>query len=399
MTASPAAARSRRCPTRTAARWVPRSCATTSEAQRRPSTSRPTPGPRPRSCALAPRFDVLAENFKPGTIDSPGPRLRRDRAARTRGSSTCRSPASATRRVPVPRLAGVRVDRRVDVGDLRVHAPRERGPPVHDPRRRARRHQLGAVRASSASSPRCGTATRTGEGQYVDVAMFDAMVAMTDIVTNFWSMGVRARARKGLEVDLDGFRARDGYVVMQIVREHQFVRARRPRRPSRVERRPPASRPRGWGRHLETVIRPAVEAWASRRTKLEAARELTAAGIAAGPSQPRADVIADPHVAPRNMLVEMPAHRRRGAAGPDPGQPGEAVEGGRRPRDPRALGRRAHRDVLPRSSTSTTPSSIASPPRASSKGRHERRHRRAQVACSAARRRSAPAGPSACASP
>ena len=32
---------------------------------------------------------------------------------------------------------------------------------------------------------------RTGEGQYVDIAMFDAMVAMTDVVTNFWSMGVR----------------------------------------------------------------------------------------------------------------------------------------------------------------------------------------------------------------
>ena len=32
---------------------------------------------------------------------------------------------------------------------------------------------------------------RTGEGQHVDIAMLDAMVAMTDIVTNFWSMGLR----------------------------------------------------------------------------------------------------------------------------------------------------------------------------------------------------------------
>ena len=38
---------------------------------------------------------------------------------------------------------------------------------------------------------------RTGEGQYVDIAMFDAMVAMTDIVTNFWSMGVRPEPDKG----------------------------------------------------------------------------------------------------------------------------------------------------------------------------------------------------------
>ena len=32
---------------------------------------------------------------------------------------------------------------------------------------------------------------RTGVGQYVDIAMLDAMVAMTDVVTNFWSLGVR----------------------------------------------------------------------------------------------------------------------------------------------------------------------------------------------------------------
>ena len=32
---------------------------------------------------------------------------------------------------------------------------------------------------------------RTGDGQRVDVAMLDSMVAMTDIVANFWSLGVR----------------------------------------------------------------------------------------------------------------------------------------------------------------------------------------------------------------
>ena len=31
---------------------------------------------------------------------------------------------------------------------------------------------------------------RTGEGQHVDVAMYDATVAMTDIVTNLASLGV-----------------------------------------------------------------------------------------------------------------------------------------------------------------------------------------------------------------
>jgi crotonobetainyl-CoA:carnitine CoA-transferase CaiB-like acyl-CoA transferase len=30
---------------------------------------------------------------------------------------------------------------------------------------------------------------RTGEGQHVDVAMYDSMVVMSDIVVNYWSMG------------------------------------------------------------------------------------------------------------------------------------------------------------------------------------------------------------------
>src|SRR5262245_44822878 len=35
---------------------------------------------------------------------------------------------------------------------------------------------------------------RTGEGQRIDMAMLDAMIAMTDVVTHFWSLGVRRDA-------------------------------------------------------------------------------------------------------------------------------------------------------------------------------------------------------------
>src|SRR5262249_58533230 len=63
---------------------------------------------------------------------------------------------------------------------------------------------------------------------------------------------------------------------------------------------------RGGAEPLDDVIRPAVEEWASTKTKLDACHELSAAGVAAGPSNTAADVIADPHVVARNMLVEMP---------------------------------------------------------------------------------------------
>jgi formyl-CoA transferase len=146
---------------------------------------------------------------------------------------------------------------------------------------------------------------RTGEGQYVDVAMFDSMVSMTDIVTNFWSMGVRPDGPGPLLI-MDGFRASDGWFIMQVGREHQFERlARLVGHPEWLEDPRLATR-QGWREHLEDVIRPAVEAWAASKTKLDACHELSAAGVAAGPCNTAPDVIADPHVAARNMLVEVP---------------------------------------------------------------------------------------------
>jgi crotonobetainyl-CoA:carnitine CoA-transferase CaiB-like acyl-CoA transferase len=105
------------------------------------------------------------------------------------------------------------------------------------------------------------------------------------------------------------------------VREHQFERL------AEVVGRPewrddPRLQTRlGWGEHLEDVLRPGVEAWAATRSKVEAARELTAAGVASGPCLDSAEVIADPHLAARNMLVEL--ERTDGVADPVlvPGNP------------------------------------------------------------------------------
>ena len=91
---------------------------------------------------------------------------------------------------------------------------------------------------------------RTGEGQYVDIAMFDSMVAMTDLVTNFWSMG----ERKGPGVPLisDPFRAADGWFVAAGRPRAPVRAARRAHRPAGVADRPEASRPApGWLEHLD----------------------------------------------------------------------------------------------------------------------------------------------------
>ncbi len=152
---------------------------------------------------------------------------------------------------------------------------------------------------------------RTGQGQYVDVAMFDAMVAMADIPPCFWSMGMRGR-RKVPGV-FDSFAASDGYFVVQAVRDHHLALfAKAIGHPEWVDD-PRFQTRQGWRDQLDEIVRPAVETWASTRTKLEASSELAGEGIAAGPCFDTEDLMDDPHVASHNMLLRV---RRPDA--PDP---------------------------------------------------------------------------------
>jgi formyl-CoA transferase len=153
---------------------------------------------------------------------------------------------------------------------------------------------------------------QTGLGQYVDIAMLDAMVSMTDVVTSLWSLG--ERPQEGPNGIMNSFKASDGYFAMQVVREKQFeALAELIGAPEWITDDRFSTRV-GWGRNTESVIRPQLEQWASAYTRLEVCDLLGGANIPAGPVHTATEVIADPHVAARNMLVEMD----RTDDGPDP---------------------------------------------------------------------------------
>jgi crotonobetainyl-CoA:carnitine CoA-transferase CaiB-like acyl-CoA transferase len=251
---------------------------------------------------LARRFDVFAENFKAGTLRKLG--LGYDDVAAVHPAvvylsvsgfgNTIASPYDAW-----PAYAPIAES----MSGLYEYKRTGDAPPMVGPAGALGdigTSLFGAIGVLSALRHR----DRTGEGQYVDVAMYDAMVAMADLVVNFWSMGLRPGGLGPLLI-MDGFRARDGWFIVQVGREHQFERlAKIVGHPEWLEDERFATR-EGWRVHLEDVIRPAIESWAADKTKLEASDELARAGIAAGPSNTAEDVINDPHVAARNMLVEL----------------------------------------------------------------------------------------------
>jgi crotonobetainyl-CoA:carnitine CoA-transferase CaiB-like acyl-CoA transferase len=250
---------------------------------------------------LVPRFDVVAENFRAGTMDKLGLGYDALRAVRSDliyvsvsgfggGDSPYRDwPAYSA---IVEAMSGVyEYMRRPD------DAPRAN--PVG---------ALGDIGAALFATIGVLAALRwrerTGEGQQVDIAMLDATVAMTDIVTNLASLG-QSRMPYPPPYVLDTFKAADGWFVVQMVREHQFARL------AEVVGRPQwADDPRfatraGWGKHLNDVIRPGIEAWAASLTKVEAATALTAAGVAAGPCFDANEVLDDPHLHGRDMLTKL----------------------------------------------------------------------------------------------
>ena len=148
---------------------------------------------------------------------------------------------------------------------------------------------------------------QTGQGQYVDVSMYDSMLAMSDMVPNLWSLGAPPEwATSGSIGIVAGFRASDGYFVVSVLREHHFERlAKTVGHPEWTSDERFATR-QGWAQQIEPVVRPAIESWARGKTKLGACEELCAQGIAAGPSNVAEDIIADPHVEAHNMLIEVP---------------------------------------------------------------------------------------------
>ena len=182
---------------------------------------------------LAPRFDIFAENFKAGAMDRMG--LGYDdivavhpRCIYASVSGFGNSSPSPYRDWPafapiVEAMSGVYEMKRI--GDL---------PPVVSPV-----GALGDIGAALYTSIGILAALRdrdqTGRPAYVDVAMLDSVIAMTDIVTNYWSMGVD-NGDSGSVIN-HGFRASDGWFVMQVARVHVFERSGSARRTSRVGNR------------------------------------------------------------------------------------------------------------------------------------------------------------------
>lgn len=254
--------------------------------------------------SLAPRFDVFAENFKAGALAKLGLDYEAVSAAHPKVIYLSVSGFGNLGESPYqnwPAYAGVAES----MSSLYSWStPRNTAPAISP---------LGALGdTGSAVFAVIGVLAAlrhrdiSGIGQHVDISMLDCMVALADVQLQYESMGVVRDPESRGALILTSFKAKDGWFMIQVGREHQWERlCEIVRKPEWLSDHRFATRA-GWGEHQEDVIRPAVEAWAADKSKQEVCTLFAEAGVAAGPCNSPAEVMQDAHVKAHNMIVEMP---------------------------------------------------------------------------------------------
>lgn len=277
---------------------------------------------------LVPNFDVVADNFKAGTMDRWG--LGPDAIANANPQAIVLSISGFGNSLDTPYRDWPAYAAIVEAMSGMYDYKRPDGAlPTANPM-----GAVGDIGAALFAVIGVLAALRhretTGEGQRVDIAMLDAVVALTDMVMNFHSLGIEREPHPAPYL-IASFECGDGLVMVQVGRESQFIAlAELVGHPEWSNQDRFAERT-GWSLHLEDVIRPAVEAWAASLTRLEACEAMADAGVAAGPVLSGGEIITDPHMAAHDMVVEMP---RPDGAGPPIAVPGNPIKMSRVARGP-----------------------------------------------------------------
>ena len=151
------------------------------------------------------------------------------------------------------------------------------------------------------------TREQTGQGQLVDMAMYECMVShLVSSMNVFQATGANpTRSRDRLMTAGMPFKARDGYVLMAGVRSEERLRAMW----QLIGREDLAEDPRYLGKgsdgdfYFQNVI-PAIEEWSQQLPKWEVAEKLTKIGFSMGIAQTIADLDQCPHLSARQMFVD-----------------------------------------------------------------------------------------------
>jgi CoA:oxalate CoA-transferase len=147
---------------------------------------------------------------------------------------------------------------------------------------------------------------RTGEGQYIDVSMYDNMASLAERYLTTYSLTgtVSTRGREQYIAPWGPFPAKDGYVALIIATERDWRKfCDAIGRPDLVSDPRCQSGPLR-ARNMDAFLGPIIERWMGDKTKEQACAVFLSHGLPAGPVQDPREVFECPHLNRRDLFIE-----------------------------------------------------------------------------------------------
>ncbi len=147
---------------------------------------------------------------------------------------------------------------------------------------------------------------RTGEGQFVDSAMLDNMLALNERMVTLYSFTGESpeRGRPKHLYPRGAFRCQDGHLALNIPDDIQWSRLCQAMGCEELRDDPRTADGTARATHAD-FVRPIIEGWLADKTRAQAVALLEDHGVPSGPVYTAEDILADPHITARNMLVTV----------------------------------------------------------------------------------------------
>jgi len=147
---------------------------------------------------------------------------------------------------------------------------------------------------------------RTGEGQFVDSAMLDNMLALNERMVTVYSFTNQSPQRGQLKhiAPRGAYRCLDGYLAINVPDDIQWVRLCRAMGRDDLQEDPRTVDGTARATNAD-FIRPIIEGWLADKTRAQAVELLEQHGVPSGPVYTAEDIVDDPHLANRHMLITV----------------------------------------------------------------------------------------------
>jgi CoA:oxalate CoA-transferase len=149
---------------------------------------------------------------------------------------------------------------------------------------------------------------QTGRGRYIDVSMYDTIIGLAERSVSAYSLTghVLERGREPYMAPWGPFQCQDGWIGVIVATEGDWAKfCQAIGRPDLVGHAGATSGPER-AKNMSGWLGDIINGWFRGQTKGEASEKLLAAGLPIGPVQTAQEIFQDPHVAARQLLIDVP---------------------------------------------------------------------------------------------